>query len=214
MAGAVRAAHVRFGNAVASRQKLGHDSEATMMRVSELELVEAARQCLDAYRAAENFDPAGNPIEPLPDDVLQYLSDHLGALTTGKLPKSFQVLYRKGAPKYGPAILSDIDAAILYANAATLGIIADPSPRQTICRMFGIAGRTYRKWREIADKKKTNTSRFCANVAPYEDADEYSDETRRICAELITALMEKSAEHYISQGRPDDVESARRLVGI
>jgi len=212
----VAAAYRRYHKAKSKRYRKVSDDKwllKPLSRETEQPVWQAAGEILDAYSNARNWTPGGAPIEHLPSELAFDIATALEELLSGRLPETFKKLARRGYPGVNRRERSDIEAAVLYFNAAAAGLVDDPNPVATIInpkKGFAITPKTFSEWRRKAAKPATDPKLFW----PIEDevTSAEIEQAKIDRAKMIVALMRKSAKSYRRFGRSIGARAARSPI--
>ncbi|GEM_PF-4328178 len=148
---------------------------------------------LQAYTSQENLTQQREPVSAFPVEVADFIGMALEELLSGRMPETFKALGRSGAPTYSRIVRSAIDTAVLYANAARVGLVIDHAPAKTVQALFNISERTWKDWRSKANQERAKPENFRVGQG-LEDA-------RR--SALLVRALHRAAREYEILGRPD-----------
>jgi hypothetical protein len=149
---------------------------------------------LQAYRRKDNWND-GRPIIPIPPEMALDLAEDIASALGGHIPKWMLHMQRRGAPKSYPAMVRDIETAVLYHKLSERGIIEDRTPTKTVADKFGVSRRAVQQWIYQAPPSIFRT-RF---------PDCVGDDTA--LAILVTAEFPMAADRYAAHRRPPSADS-------
>ena len=102
---------------------------------------------LNSYCRKDNWND-GRPIIPIPPEMALDLAEDINSVLGGHIPKWMLHMQRRGAPKHYPAMMRDIETAVLYHALSESGIIEDRTPTKTVADKFGVSRRAVQQWIE------------------------------------------------------------------
>jgi hypothetical protein len=102
---------------------------------------------LNGYRSKDNWND-GRPIIPIPPEMALDLAEDIDSVLRGHIPSWMLHMQRRGAPKHYPAMMRDIETAVLYHALSESGIIEDRTPTKTVADKFGVSRRAVQQWIE------------------------------------------------------------------
>ena len=102
---------------------------------------------LQGYRHKDNWNDR-RPIITIPPEMALDLAEDIDSVLRGHIPSWMLHMQRRGAPKHYPAMMRDIETAVLYHALSERGIIEDRTPTKTVADKFGVSRRAVQQWIE------------------------------------------------------------------
>jgi hypothetical protein len=102
---------------------------------------------LNGYRSKDNWND-GRPIITIPPEMALDLAENIASALGGHIPSWMLHMKKRGAPKRYPAMVRDIETAVLYHTLSERGIIEDLTPTKTVADKFGVSRRAVQQWIE------------------------------------------------------------------
>ena len=159
-----------------------------------LNLRVSALLVLYGYCRKDNWND-GRPIIPIPPGMALDLAEDIDSTLGGHIPSWMLHMQRRGAPKRYPAMMRDIETAVLYHALSERGIIKDRTPTKTVADKFGVTRRAVQKWIDETPKRIFRT-RF---------PDRVGDDTA--LAIRVTAEFPTAADRYAAHRQPPRADS-------
>ena len=149
---------------------------------------------LQGYRRKDNWND-GRPIITIPPEMALDLAEDIASVLGGHIPSWMLHMQRRGAPKRYPAMVRDIETAVLYHTLSERGIIEDRTPTKTVADKFGVSRRAVQQWRDETSPKISRT-RF---------PDCVGDDTA--LAIRVKAEFPMAADRYAAHRQPPSADS-------
>jgi hypothetical protein len=149
---------------------------------------------LRGYCHKDNWND-GRPIITIPRGMALDLAEDIDSVLGGHIPTWMLHMQRRGAPKRYPAMVRDIETAVLYHALSVRGIIEDRTPTKTVADKFGVSRRAVQQWIDEASPRIFRT-RF---------PDCVGDDTA--LAIRVTAEFPMAADRYAAHRQPPSADS-------
>jgi len=148
---------------------------------------------LNGYCRKDNWNDR-RPIIPIPPGMALDLAEDIDSVLGGHIPSWMLHMQRRGAPKRYPAMVRDIETAVLYHALSERGIIEDRTPTKTVADKFGVSRRTVQQWRKETSPRIFRT-RFPDCVGD------------TALAIQVTAEFPMAADRYAAHRQPPSADS-------
>ena len=149
---------------------------------------------LHGYCRKDNWND-GRPIITIPRGMALDLAEDIASVLGGHIPTWMLHMQRRGAPKRYPAMVRDIETAVLYHALRVRGIIEDRTPTKTVAHKLGVSRRAVQQWIDEASPRIFRT-RF---------PDCVGDDTA--LAIRVTAEFPMAADRYAAHRQPPSANS-------